>query len=398
MTDSSSPPYWIHELADAIQLKEGPQGIIRALWSLYSRQPESTRAWSRDLHIPVPVLAALRRELEKRDILSDQQGLQLTSKGKERLGDLFGVKPIPHSACPACEGKGFLLPPEIYPVLEQFKQYCDQRPHVDVTLDQSHATPDTGIRKALYLLEKGLINSSLLFLGDDDWISLACYLMRKHFLEESSKTGKILVLDIDPRYLKGIEEISQGEIEVGEYDVRNTFPEQWLHQFEVVLTDPAYTVNGVSTFAFRCAQALKNEGVMLLSMPIPDSASHHAIQKNLTDMGFILRDIHPQFNQYLGASVHAHTTSLFYCERFSGVSPEKSFSLRYNLFYTGEKKIPGAVYRCTFCETEVYVGAGYEFLTIQELKQAGCHECGNTKFERIRSLTTNKDESENPLE
>ena len=375
---------WLAELAKAIRLREGVEGITRSLWALYRGSIDTTRDWSGSVKIPVPVMAALRRELEKRKILVKDKKLQLTSSGKRRLQDLFGQQEKIDSACLSCRGTGRILPVEVYPVIEEFKTICGQRPHVDVTLDQSHATPETGVRKALFLLEKGLLARSIFFMGDDDFISIACMLVRKRFMPESENVGPLTVADIDPRYLDLITDLSGGTIQVRQYDIRDELPPDLNESHSVALTDPAYTVNGITAFSYRCRQALEQNGTLLLSMPFPDGENLNAIQKNLIDMGFALREIHPGFNRYHGASMHANQTNLIIAEKI-GSPPEKSFLLRYTPLYTGELRPPHVQYICTLCNTVHQVGADSNYLTIHNLKENGCEECGNDVFRRLSS-------------
>ncbi|MFB3789362.1 MAG: bis-aminopropyl spermidine synthase family protein [bacterium] len=373
---------WLHELAQAVQLREGVDGVTRALWAVYMGRIPSTREWSRQLHIPVPVLAALRRELEKRDILLPGEGLRLSPAGAKRLEEWFGRHEAVSQTCSACQGRGRVLPPEAFPLLEEFRELCARRPEVDVTLDQSHATPETGIRKALYLLESGLLGKSLLFVGDDDFISLACWLTRRRFLPDPGHWEPIRVIDIDARYLERIAELSQGAVQTQVLDVRDEWPAEWKDAFAVALTDPAYTENAITAFAYRCHYALALGGTLLLSMPLPDSPTLAGIESNLLGMGWAVRGILLRFNEYAGASIHAHQSSLLICEKVFNPPPEKSFSLRYTPFYTGDIRPPGGWYVCTACATAVPVGPGEEFTTIQTLKKAGCPACGNTSFQR----------------
>jgi len=384
-SSSLSSLEFLAELAQSVQLREGAEGVSKALWSLFRGRADSTRAWSRELHIPVPVLAALRRELEKREILQTGKGFVFTDIGRQRLENLFGGQSCPDSLCPVCQGRGAILPPELTPVLEEFRALCEKRPNADVTLDQSHATPETCVRKAFLLLEKGLLASSIFFLGDDDMISAACWLMRKRFLPQASEAGRIAVLELDRRYLDVIKEISQGNIETCEYDARQDLPPAFEQSFAVALTDPAYTENALTVFSYRCRCALKPGGTLFLSLPIPDSPALQSIQLQLLQMGFAIREILPHFNEYIGASIHAHVSSLFCCERVGASSPEKSFTLRYTPFYTGDDGLPGGVYECALCSAVQQVGPGCEFLTIQDLKKAGCRECGHRSFRRAGS-------------
>ncbi|MGC9327798.1 MAG: bis-aminopropyl spermidine synthase family protein, partial [Candidatus Hinthialibacter sp.] len=352
------------------------------LWAMYGGKIYSTRDWSASVQIPVPVLAALRRELEKRNVLIPGKKLQLSEAGREKLNVLFGRQEQIDAVCPVCLGGGRFLPPEAMPVLEEFREICEARPRVDVTLDQSHATPETGVRKALLLMEKGLLMRPLLFVGDDDLISAACHLVRNRFMANAQEAAGITVLDIDARYLELIQQVSQSQIQVREYDVRHELPEDLHDRFSAVLTDPAYTENGITAFAYRSWRALEEAGSLFLSMPFADGASLHSIQNNLVQMGFAFRDILIGFNRYEGSSIHAGRTNLVIAEKIRS-TPEKSLRLRYTPFYTGEVRPPRVIYACTMCKTPYRVGPEEPFSTIFDLKKAGCRECGNNSFQRL---------------
>ncbi len=334
-----NPQSLLAELADAVSLREGANGISNALWCLHSGKAYSTHEWSRSVRLPVPVLAALRRELEKREILASEKRIVISEHGKKILEEIFHTKSIPTSTCPACHGLGLVTPPAIYSLIEEMDKIGANRPPVDVTLDQSHATPQTAIRKALLLLEHGLLQQSILFMGDDDLISLACFLVRKHFINNPENVGGIHVLDIDPRYLDYIKSISGDTIATAEYDVRQDLPRQYHQQFKTVLTDPAYTLNGITTFAFRCMQAVHDEGFLYLSMPQVDPAVSGQVQSKLLDMGWTLRDQYKNFNQYIGASIHAHVSSLYIWQKWKLCRENLSAFLSGNPeFYTADRK------------------------------------------------------------
>lgn len=329
--------YLLSELAALIRLREGSNGIAKALWYLFRGNTHSTHDWSRAVHIPVPVLAALRRELEKLNILSDDKRIVLTDEGKTILQTLFKSKEIPKSDCVVCDGLGYVLPTEAQSLIHKMREISENRPSVDVTLDQSHATPENSIRKAMLLLEKGLLDQSILFLGDDDLISIACMLVRYRYFDEVDSLGPMLVLDIDERYLNYIDDQSNGLIETFEYDVRKELPKVYQNQFHTALTDPAYTVNGITAFAYRCHEATDESGTMYLSMPHIDPQASGEIQTNLLQMGWTLRGQYNQFNEYTGASIHAHVSSLYIWEKWKA---NQTFSgIHTDMFYTAERKV-----------------------------------------------------------
>lgn len=388
MTEPESPSRpskpLVEELADAVRLREGADGVTRALWLLHSERARTSHDWSRALGIPVPVLAALRKELEKRHILQpESRGLIVTDKGKNLFKKMFGGGAIPKTACPHCGGSGAILPPGAMPLVDEFEVLGADRPEADPSLDQSHATAETAVRKALFLLERGWLGRFILFLGDDDLISVACRLVRNAFQPNAPQAGGLVAADVDARYLDFIREVSGGEIETIHYDVREELPDALRNRFGAVVTDPAYTVNGITAFAMRARGAAAEGGALLLSMPPMDPASRGAVHKNLIETGWVLREMHERFNRYKGASIHAHTTNLSVWEPWPAPAAEPPAEPRFAPFYTGEVRDPGAEYRCAICETPHRVGPGREYPDIRALKAAGCSECGGNTFRRM---------------
>jgi len=208
----------------------------------------------------------------------------------------------------------------------------------DVTLDQSHATPETAVRKAMLLLEKGWLHRSIIFMGDDDLISVACYLVRQRFIPDHQTPGKLAAADIDTRYLEYIKEQTKASIETTVYDVRKPLPTEWKNRFQLAVTDPAYTVNGINTFASRCHDAVDENGILFLSIPQMDNQSAGLVQQKLLHQGWVLRESYSNFNEYLGASIHAHTSNLYLWEKWKASSQENQLDLSGEPFYTADVK------------------------------------------------------------
>lgn len=119
-------------------------------------------------------------------------------------------------------------------------------------------------------------------------------------------------------------------------------------------------------------------------MPFPEPTALYQIQRNMVDRGACLMDIHPHFNEYKGASIHAHRSNLLVYEKIRSDYPPKE-SLSYTPFYTGDVRQPGGLYECTACGTRYDIGPDSEYNTIYNLKQAGCNECSNDTFRRVGS-------------
>jgi len=418
----------LKEIADAVRLREGPIGVQAVLWSLRWAHPISTQEWARSCRLPIPVVAAIRGELVKRGLMEEGRRPRVTPKGEDLLRSIFGASDSLNSQCPICEGQGLVIPGGLDCVLEQFREFCSRRPECDVRLDQSHGTPESGIRRALLAIEKGLIlGRHVAFLGDDDLVSIAVALVMQAIGRNVSpriggdtnqtlspriggdtegvesvgsvnptltlpKTGEgsssvsLLVLDIDKRFVEYIRECASKagtEIDLHIYDARNSLPEETFGSCRTVFTDPPYTVNGITLFCCRAAQLLGKEGGDLMlsyADPAPDDLLQ--IEGNLNRQGWITVDLRPGFNRYEGSSIHAHQSNLRHLRRRTGVPHEKEMDLCYSSLYTGEIRRPGGRYTCALCETAIEVGPDREYETIADLKKNGCPECGGNTFRK----------------
>lgn len=199
--------------------------------------------------------------------------------------------------------------------LELLGKYSDLRPFPNRKYDQFTATMETTARRAsLLAFFEDLSGKRLLFLGDDDFTSVA--------VANIQKASEIAVLDIDERILKSIDAISEKEglkIHAEKYDARKTLPISRVGKFDVVFTDPPYTTEGVKLFVSRAIQALdlSNEGARIyLCYGNSDRAKERflPIYEAFFASGLMIRWVFDKFNRYHGADSIGSTSSLFVLE------------------------------------------------------------------------------------
>ncbi len=72
---------------------------------------------------------------------------------------------------------------EIIEIKEELQEVFDNRPKVDVTIDQSKSSIDTSLKRAILSLKNhDLVGKRILCLGDDDLVSIALgFLLKKTF-------------------------------------------------------------------------------------------------------------------------------------------------------------------------------------------------------------------------
>ena len=289
-------------MATDARLTEGAEGVRRILRTVFMAGQIPIRNVAQEVGLPVPVVAAVRGELEKRGILTRKGGVSLTGEGLSVVQSELGLSCRKRFARPGVPP----IPVVLKDVCGRFADIAERRPKVDVKLDQSHATPETVLRRAVYLYEyDALEGRNLLVLGDDDLTSVAVGLLAQHL---EIVLGQVVVIECDRRLVDFLGVISEREglpITVVARDLRDDIPSDLCGQMDVFFTDPPYTLPGLSLFVSRGASALAPEvgkqGFVSFGRRSPDETAR-AIGL-LIEMGFAPVEIIPEFNDYIGAQV-----------------------------------------------------------------------------------------------
>lgn len=198
----------------------------------------------------------------------------------------------------------------------------DQRPSPKREYDQFTATAETTARRAgLLNFFEDVADKKVLFLGDDDFTSVA--------IASCHAASKVSVLDVDNRILDGIAFISREEnlgIATGNYDVRRPLPASYSGKFDVVFTDPPYTIEGIRLFVSRAIQALNpsNKAArMYVCYGNSDKAKERflPIYEVFNSSGLMIRWAFDKFNRYQGAESIGSASTLFVLDVTSKTKP-----------------------------------------------------------------------------
>jgi len=311
----------LREVALDARLAEGPEGVRKVLRAIYrSPRPISIGHLARCCQLPVPVTAAIRGELEKRRILSRKGGIVLTEEGSQLVRSQIGL----HSVRQFSRTQHPALGEEFAVSLRRMESFCDDRPGVDVKLDQSHATAETALRRAVYLFEHDAIEDrDILILGDDDLTSLAIDLVSE-YLDVQARS--ILVIECDRRLVDFLDQSkgSDSVLSLLQHDLRESLPENFKGGFDVFITDPPYTIEGLRLFVSRGVEALRpdvgKQGFICFGNRTPSDMCK-AIG-SLVDMGLAPVEIVPDFNQYVGAQVLAGVSQMIRTVSTHDLRPE----------------------------------------------------------------------------
>ncbi|MFL2759451.1 MAG: bis-aminopropyl spermidine synthase family protein [Dehalococcoidia bacterium] len=290
------------------QLQEGYQGVRLILREILRKNPVPIRAISRLTGIPVPAVSAARRELEKRKLLSRSGGASLTEAGLELLSAIgINDQDIPDFRPP------YSISDLIQEQITKFDELSEDRPDPDYKLDQSHAISTTCFRRVMYFHENDAIEGrDIAILGDDDLTSLAIMIFS---IRHGLKVNSLNVFDIDQRILTFVESISQTlgfEVNLYQIDLIEKLQDSYQNNYDVIISDPPYTVEGLTRFAGVGAEMVKENvgGIVFLSYPNLPPADNALFFRNIVNFGFSPQELIPGFNEYVGAQIHAGKSNM----------------------------------------------------------------------------------------
>ncbi len=373
----------LKETAEAVNLAEGAEGVRIFLTTVEKHPGISLKKLASEIELPLPVTAAIRRELEKRDVLIRRQGIRFSDAFSRKLSrKTIDAKPDP------LPQENFLPENILEDISEELRDILDSRPSADPKLDQSKAVFDTIIRRISFMIDNDLISGRIIvFLGDDDLMSIAAGLAGAAL---NKPANRLISIDVDDRFLSAIKKRSfhcKPPVETILHDLRSPLTPDLRDMADVIVTDPPYTRDGISLFLSRAAEALKNEPakkVMLFANPgMPQK--ERQVQSDIIEAGFLIKEIHRRFSRYEGASVIGSQSHFYYLE-----SVGEEFSVtgkrKWEKIYTYDVNPTVKIYRCQSCRTKFRVGQKQKYEVIGELKESGCPNCGARKFQRVAKL------------
>ncbi len=373
----------LEQIATAARLREGPEGVAAFIRQLYRESPLATAEIARRLGWPVPVAAAVRGELAKAGLVDRTPGgSALAERGRALAEEELGLSLHGDLLCPTCAGRRIVVDAERWgPLLDRLESVHLHNPTVDTTLDQSHATPETALRRALAMLHEGALEGKkLLILGDDDLVSVAVGLLTS----AGQGSGQVTVLDVDPRFLAHIAAAGREfgfNVETVEHNLREPLPERLRSSFDTVETDPPYTLPGLQLFLSRALEGLRPGAGrdVFLSFGPRDPESQRAMIESCVELGLAPFSITPDFNRYAGAATLGGSSQFIHLRTTAAAHP--AFVGPYEgPLYTKDERPGTRLYRCTECGATYSVGPGGDFPTIEALKEQGCKRCGGRGF------------------
>lgn len=221
----------------------------------------------------------------------------LTPQGQE-LARRLGLRAPQPVRCTSCTGRGITLSPTFSSALERFRTIARGRPEALALYDQGAVTPEVSLLRVAYMYQQGdLEGRDLFLLGDDDLTSIAAAL--------TELPRRIHVVEADERLVSFIESVAreqgwEGYLTVETYDVRTELPAHLKGRFDVFVTDPVETLEGMLLFLSRCTAALREGGAGYFGLSRLEASAQkwREIQRGLLEMGYAITAVVPEFHEY----------------------------------------------------------------------------------------------------
>jgi len=203
-------------------------------------------------------------------------------------------------------------------------------------LDQFFATEKTSVQKALILQKNNFSkDANIAVLGDDDLVSLVL-----------AKLGfkNITIFEIYDEIINLIDKVSNENnfnITCVKYNAKETINPTYTSKFDVVLTDPPYTQNGIELFLDRSISLLSNKGLKgsFIYLNYGNSFKNYneffRIYNVFLKYNLVVENVLNKFNSYIGAEGIGSTSNLYILR-----TTQKTSSLDPNVesIYTFEEK------------------------------------------------------------
>ena len=147
-----------------------------------------------------------------------------------------------------------------------------------------------------FMLNKGdVFNKKIVCIGDDDLFGLCLAL--------TGLPKSILIVDIDKRIIE-YEVKSSKKLKVRvralEHDLRKPIPKHFQKRFDVFLSQPPDTLNGLTLFFSRGCEFLREGGVAYIGLGKCDVSlkTYRKFEERIIKMGFTITEILPSFLTY----------------------------------------------------------------------------------------------------
>lgn len=175
-------------------------------------------------------------------------------------------------------------------LINQFLKEIKNKPKQKQKFYQGSVRPEDSVQRAITLGKNFDVDSkNILLIGDDDLVSIALALTRR--------AKKIQVLEIDLElndFINSFAEKNNFPLKAETWSVQEELNEKYKKKFDVFLTDPVETLEGIKLFLGRGMSALKGiDSAFYFGFTNNDASRLKwlKIQKMILNSGFIFTDL-----------------------------------------------------------------------------------------------------------
>jgi len=296
----------LKRIAERANLREGPQGVERVLRAIaeWAEHPQGQggqdpafdeRALARIVRMPLPVVAAVLRELQADGFIEPGPPLRLSRAGAALIESAPDgrVKSVPTKEPARVESSKYALHTTQHSVPNnaQWQNALDAlRRHMD-----RPSSPEQLMRRVAALHEQGaLAGKDVLVMGDDLSPAVAVALLGKALSPNGRLARRVVALHYDERRLRHLRDIAQAEgvlIGLVTYKLQRTLPEDLQGEFSTVWVSPP-THDALPLYLSRAVEAAAPDGgriLLLLDSNFPDQQLE--VQRAIADMGLLIQGL-----------------------------------------------------------------------------------------------------------
>lgn len=369
-----------------VKIDEGKIFLESFLREVYLNESTSNKNIAEVIKLPIPIVSAIKKEFIKEKILIQENGIKLTSLGKKYVEEELKYSQLNKNIYKELINEDYLNSKSFNELSAELNEIMDNRPKADLTIDQTHCTATTSLKRAIFCLKNNsLIGKNIICIGDDDLVSISLGLLLKKLFKSSEDKAFIKVIDIDSRYLEYISEVSNRlnlNITCENLDLRIPIQNELLNKFDCFFTDPPYTLNGLKLFLTRGIETLKKEKGLSIFLSFSHKSPDFTFKmmQLFIDLNIVPIEIIKGFNRYIGAGIIGNEGQLIYLNTTSNTENiEEDIFL--DKIYTGEMREGKKIYICKGCGEKYEIGFGKEIKTIEELKKIKCRKCNSDTFD-----------------
>ncbi|TQS43646.1 bis-aminopropyl spermidine synthase family protein [Cryptosporangium phraense] len=270
------------------------------------------------------------------DDLADGSSLRVRSEVSAGYRERFGAAQLRATALADPLGPALASAGDLLAAVTRWRAAA---PPPRRALDHVAATPETAVRRALWLdASFDLDGAHLLCVGDHDLTALTTCLLRP--------SSTATVVDVDERllaFIDGAAEASGLAVRCVFGDLRFGLPSSATGVAGLAFTDPPYTPDGVRLFLERAIEGLDGPGRILLAYGFSERtpALGLAVQQTFGELELVVEAQLPAFSRYLGAQAVGSASDLYVLQP-TAKARRRGARSRPTIYTHGEQSAEGA--------------------------------------------------------